>query len=97
MYNKARLKIISWNLAGRVRQAKAQVIFLKRQNPDIVALQEVTKRTLPILLKLLADQGLNNTLDSSALRPRLVQSTGPRRYGEIIASRWPVRPFKRQL
>ena len=59
MYNKPRLKIISWNLAGRVRYADAQIAFLKRQNPDVVALQEVTKRTLPILLKLLADQGLN--------------------------------------
>ena len=90
------MKLISWNLAGRVRYADAQGAFLAHRNPDIVALQEVTKRTLPILLKLLADQGLNNTINSFALVRDLFSLKGPRRYGEIIATRWPIRRFKKQ-
>lgn len=97
MYNKVNLRIISWNLASRLRNAKAQVAFLGRHNPDVVALQEVTKRTLPILLKLLVDQGLNNTIDSFALVRNPSHLKGPRRYGEIIASRWPIRNFKKQI
>ncbi len=91
------LKLISWNLAARVQRVEVQGAYLSNHKPDIVALQEVTKRTLPILHKLLAAQGLNHITDSFALRSYPSRLKGPRRYGEIIATRWPIRQFKRQV
>jgi len=91
------LKLISWNLAGRVQRVVAQCAYLANRKTDIVAFQEVSKRTLPILHKLLAAQGLKYITDSFALRSYPSRLKGPRRYGEIIATRWPIHHFKRQV
>jgi endonuclease/exonuclease/phosphatase family metal-dependent hydrolase len=63
-----------------------QVIALTEREPDIVALQEVTRRTAPQLREQLCHAGLTHTVDSLDLA-----GACGRRYGELIASRWPLR------
>ena len=49
------MRLISWNLNGRRAKAHAQVAALLACEPDVVALQEVTRSTLPILRVALID------------------------------------------
>ena len=41
------MKLISWNVAGRTAILPAHAAALARQEPDLVALQEVRASTLP--------------------------------------------------
>jgi endonuclease/exonuclease/phosphatase family metal-dependent hydrolase len=41
-----RLRLITWNVARRVETLPAQAAAIARREPDIVALQDVTARTL---------------------------------------------------
>ncbi len=43
------MRLLSWNLAGRVKLAPRQLEAIGEREPDVVALQEVTQRTAPIL------------------------------------------------
>jgi exonuclease III len=82
-------RIISWNTNRRSREAPAQVRALLERTPDIVALQEVTPTTVPMVLKALRDGGLTqfrSTVESLALP----KTPRPRTYGVIIASRYPT-------
>jgi exonuclease III len=82
------LKLITWNVAGRVKMLSRQIEYLAAHQPDIVTLQEVTKTTAPLFKGLLPSLGLKHivcsidfVIDSSSLK-------GPRRYGLLIASKW---------
>jgi exonuclease III len=86
------LRLISWNVNSRSAQAD-QVKALASRRPDIVALQEVTAKTRTGLQDGLRRIGLKYTQDSFCLAPQGVSLKGPRRYGEIIASRWPIIPL----
>ena len=82
------MRIISWNTSHRRREA-AQAEALLSRVPDIVALQEVTLATLPVLMKVLQHGGLTHVgstvgADSAAI------TRGPRSYGVLIASRYPL-------
>ncbi len=76
-----RLKLLSWNVAGRTRMMREQARALARREPDIVALQEVRPSTLPRWSRALAEIGLDHVLDSAAF------SNG-RRIFNLTASRW---------
>jgi hypothetical protein len=74
------LKLITWNVAGRVKMLPRQIEYLAAHQPDIVTLQEVTKTTAPLFKGLLPSLGLKHivcsidfVIDSSSLK-------GPRRY-----------------
>lgn len=84
-------KLVSWNLAGRSRRAGEQIQALQTELPDVVTLQEVTTGSLSILTDGSAEIGLTHIIDSFSLAPNPEELTGKRRYGEIIASRWPVK------
>jgi len=43
---KGKMKIISWNVVGRVRKQQFQMDALLSRKPDVIGLQEVTNRTL---------------------------------------------------
>lgn len=86
------IRLLSWNLNGRRGEAAAQVAALCRYKPDIVALQEVTTSSLPIVRKELASAGLAHVADSFSLAPRDWQPMGPRRYGQLTASGHPLAP-----
>lgn len=93
MPDEATLTLISWNVAGRVNRARDQVGYLATRRPDVVALQEVTPRSLPRLVKALQDHGLTHSLDSLRFLGKSASNSGPRRYINLIASRLPLRPL----
>jgi exodeoxyribonuclease III len=84
------VKVISWNLAGRLRRMPQQVKMLASRTPDLVALQEVVQPGLSSLQMWLADGGLIHQADGFQLAPCPTILTGPRRYGLLIASRFPL-------
>jgi exodeoxyribonuclease III len=52
------VRIVTWNVAGRVRRQPEQAAVVAALGADVVALQEVTRRTLPEWRAALADAGL---------------------------------------
>jgi exonuclease III len=86
--------VISWNLAGRLQRILQQVEMLASREPDLVALQEVRQPGLPLLRRLLANAGLIHQADSFERAPCPALLTGPRQYGLLIASRYPIHPWE---
>ena len=80
------LRLISWNIAGRVKTNPQQMAALKARGPDLLALQEVRLNALGRIEPLLAAMGLPHSIESV----HLAAERGMR-YGEIIASRWPLK------
>jgi len=83
------MKLISWNTNHKTRKCADQVKALLARSPDVLALQEVTKNTTRLWRKLLRGTELVYTVDSFELAGDRGKLTGPRQYGELIASRWP--------
>jgi len=80
------LKLISWNTNRRKRAAVDQAAALLSRRPDVVALQEITRTTIPLLAARLRDGGLEHVAYSFS-GPT---GTGPRAFGVLIASRLPL-------
>lgn len=83
------LRLVTWNVAGRVTRQAEQAAVLAAVGADVVALQEVTARTLPLWRSALADAGFSaceTALDGA--RP-----PGARRkvLGVLTAARSPLR------
>ena len=76
-----RLKLISWNVAGRTALLADQLAAVCRQEPDLVCLQEIRPSTARGWTAALADAGLGHALDSSEFR-------NGRRLFNLTASRW---------
>jgi exonuclease III len=81
------MRLISWNLNARRRDIAAQVAALAARAPDVVTLQEVTPTTVAALRAALAAAGFSYAVDSFTLAPPAFVPTGPRRYGQLTASR----------
>src|SRR5687767_5559835 len=88
------MRLISWNVQnpGAPRLQK-QITALAARAPDIVALQEVTTHSVPLFIARLAELGLTYATDSFGLAGDTTLLTGPRKYGELVASRWPLNPL----
>ena len=84
------MKLVSWNLAGRVSKCQAQVEALAHLDADILTLQETTARSRVPLSDALKGAGYQHLVDSFELAPDTSPLKGPRRYGELIASRFPL-------
>jgi exodeoxyribonuclease-3 len=85
-----RLRLVTWNVAGRVGRQPAQAELVVRAGADIVALQEVTARTLPLWRRSLADAGFvacPSALDHSPA------ASGRRVLGVLTAARQRLRPL----
>jgi exodeoxyribonuclease III len=87
------VRLITWNVAHRVEALPQQAAALAERNPDVLALQEVTARTLPLWRAACALLGLADpvcTLDDAdpARSP-----AGPRRTGVLLAAREPLEPL----
>lgn len=81
------LRLITWNVAGRVGRQPEQAEVIARVSPDVVALQEVTVRTLPFWRAALAKMGhaeCETTLDGAA------RVAGRRLLGVLTAAREPL-------
>jgi exonuclease III len=89
------MRLISWNVNGRVRQAEEQVKALAKIKSDVIALQEVTLKTAPIFRAAFQRAGYHYSADSFQRVEDKSILVGPRRYGEIIVSRWALRLLPR--
>ena len=85
------MRLVSWNVNGRVGRIDEQIAALKKQWCDAIALQEVTQTTAPLLRAGLQGIGLQYVVDSFQRSRNRAALVGPRRYGELIACRWPLR------
>src|SRR4051794_27965472 len=77
------LRLLTWNVAGRVTRHPEQGAVVNDAAADIVALQEVTARTLPMWREALDLPHVLSSLDDGP-PPK------PRRLGVLIASREPL-------
>ncbi len=84
------LSLVSWNVAGRVQRMRERLDAIGSFAPDILALQEVTAATLPSYREGLHGLGLHHIADSLMLAASARKLTGPRKYCEMLASRWPL-------
>jgi exonuclease III len=82
------LRLVTWNVAGRVRRQPEQAEVLARSAADVVALQEVTARTLPLWRASCEAMGLVACECSLDAAPAV---TGRRRLGVLVAARAPFR------
>jgi exonuclease III len=82
------VRLITWNVAGRVARQPEQAELIARAEADLVALQEVTPRTLPLWREALAEAGFAacpSALDDAP------PAAGRRRLGVLTAARAPLR------
>ena len=63
------MRLVTWNIAGRVTRQREQAEAIIGVGADLVALQEVTKRTLPAWLAALEAAGYAHHADTVALAP----------------------------
>jgi exodeoxyribonuclease III len=81
------VRLVTWNVAGRVSRQPEQAQAIAAVGADVVALQEVTARTLPLWRAALADArfaGCESSLDG------LTPVRGRRFLGVLTAAREPV-------
>ena len=83
---------MSWNVAGRTGRWPEQFAAVRRIDPEVVALQEVTVRTAPVWREAFERDGWRSFVFSFDLAPKSFSPTGPRRYGLVLAARFPLIP-----
>jgi hypothetical protein len=82
----ASVRVVTWNVAGRVRRQPEQAAAIAGVGADVVALQEVTARTAPLWRVSLADAGLWTCEDSLGGS----EIGGGRRLDVLVAAREPL-------
>jgi exodeoxyribonuclease III len=85
----ARVRLVTWNVAGRVARQPEQAAVIASIAPDVVALQEVTARTLPLWRAALA--GIGFAACECSLEGAAAVPTGRRLLGVLTAAREPLR------
>ena len=83
------MRIVSWNVAGRLKRQPEQAAAVLSLAPDVVALQEVTVNSLPLWRQALAEAGLGHSVTplDEAIPPR------PRRLAVMTAARERLEPL----
>ena len=86
----ASLRLVSWNVAGRVERLPEQAAVLAEQSWDLVCLQEVTPTTLPLWRHGLRELGLPHV--GSSMDDWLPGEPPPdeRRLGVVVAAADPL-------
>ena len=90
------MRVFSWNVANRVKKQPLQLEALLARNPDVIGLQEVTKKTAQMWNEGLSQAGYSHILTTFETSPTPEDLVGPRRYGLLIASRWPLKVLDQQ-
>src|SRR5262245_15320176 len=85
------MRLISWNVNGRRKRIADQVDAIIAQKCDFVALQEITQTSALIYQESFQNCGWPYVTDSFQGVADRSLLTGPRRYGVLIASRWPMK------
>jgi exonuclease III len=80
------VRIVSWNVAGRLKRQAEQAEVVLGTAPDVVALQEVTVNSLPLWRAALTEAGLAHSVTplDEAIPPQ------PRRLAVLTAARAPL-------
>src|SRR3954470_16522681 len=86
-------RVLTWNVAGRVRTVEAQAEAMASEPVDVVALQEVRLSSLVPWRAALARLGFPYVVTSLDAHDPLVQLAPDRRLGVLIAGRAPVEPL----
>jgi exonuclease III len=82
------VRLVTWNVAGRVQRQAEQAAVVAACAADVVALQEISRRTAPLWREALAQAGLTAceiSLDPAPPAP------GRRPLGVLLAARAPLR------
>jgi exonuclease III len=79
------VRLLSWNVAGRVTRQPEQAAVVTAANADVVALQEVTARTLPLWRDALTAAGFTAIEAASTEKP-----AGRRALAVLTAAREPL-------
>src|SRR5919202_6617857 len=81
------VRVITWNVARRVARLVEQAAALASREPDVVALQEVTSRTLPLWRAACATIGLEHVRASLDSADPAREPAARRRTGVLLAAR----------
>src|SRR3954469_16477480 len=81
------MRLLTWNVAGRVTRFPEQAEVVAGAAADVVALQEVTAKTAPWWRQALAAAGLNACA--------VTRAEPPRRLGVLTAAREPLRELEK--
>jgi exonuclease III len=87
------LRLICWNVARRVSVLAEQAEAIGLREPDALALQEVTVRTLPLWEAACAAIGLPHSACTLRDADPARVPAGPRRTGVLLATREPLAPL----
>jgi exodeoxyribonuclease-3 len=85
-----RLRLITWNVAGRVARQVEQAEAVREGEWDVVCLQEVSPTTLMPWRQALQDMGVSHVRSSMDEWIPGEPAEEGRRLGVLIAARWPV-------
>jgi exonuclease III len=80
------MRLVSWNVAGRLKRQPEQAAAVLAMAPDVVALQEVTVNSLPLWRAVLEEAGLAHSVTPLDDGP----PPKPRRLAVLTASRTPL-------
>ncbi|WP_062465689.1 endonuclease/exonuclease/phosphatase family protein [Demequina maris] len=92
------LTVATWNvqaIRGATRERLVAIVAaLAAHGPDVVLLQEVSGRgaTFERLAALLSDAGMRDAVFSGHDSDRIFRRDRRKRYGNVVASRWPLTP-----
>ena len=81
------MRIVSWNVARLRSRLVEQAAALAAREPDVVALQEITRHTLPLWRAALATIGLSDIRSSLDSRDRGREPADRRRTGVLLGGR----------
>ncbi len=84
--------LLSWNLNARVKNINEQLDAISGHNADVLAFQEVTKGSKDKLKENLQSRGYEYVVDSFSLSREPDELTGKRKYGQLIASKYKIKP-----
>lgn len=84
------MKLVSWNTRHCATHAERQAEALLARQPEVVALQEVTHRSWPVLRDALARGGLSHAICSLPASPLHSDTSRARTYGVAVISRFPL-------
>ena len=91
------VRLISWNVARRVQAIAAQAAAIGAREPDVIALQEITARTLPLWEAACATLGLAHVACTLSAADPARTPAGRRRTGVLLAARAPLEPLPELL
>ena len=86
------IRLLTWNVARRVTRLAEQAAAISERSPDVIGLQEVSARTLPLWRAACKTIGLPHVIASLDAADPARQPASRRRTGVLLAARTPLLP-----